>query len=89
MIIHNLEITTIKRPRGSIVGFASFTINDDIRCDFVAIHKDLGGYRITYPKKISNGFNRHVFYPVTTEAEKQLEAVIIERFKEIVGDYRC
>ncbi|MFV0484765.1 MAG: septation protein SpoVG family protein [Candidatus Saccharimonadales bacterium] len=86
MKISEVEIIAVK-PKMGVVGFASFVIDDNVYCGLVAIHnRPRGGYRLVYPTKIADGFNREVFHPITHEAGRLIEEAVISKYEALIAE---
>lgn len=80
MKISELHIQLVK-PKNSVLGFASFVLDNSLHCSGIAIIKKLKkGYRLAYPKK---GLF-HIFYPINKEAGDRLTTLIIDKLQTVI-----
>lgn len=84
--ISEIEIVPIS-PRDGLVGFASFTLHDEIRCNSVAImSRPSGGYRLVFPTKKVSGKYMGVFYPINHLAGSAIENAVIKKYEDVTKD---
>jgi DNA-binding cell septation regulator SpoVG len=86
-IISEIQITPAK-PKGGLVGFASFVYNDDFYLGSIGIYtKPQGGYRLTYPTRTSTNGSFNIFHPINRAIAEQVEKEVIYRFEEVTKAY--
>ena len=87
MTITEIQIIPVKANSG-LVAFASCVLNGDIYLGSIGIHKRLdgSGYRLTYPTKKVADKDFHIFHPINKQASKEIEAAIILKAEEVMGE---
>ncbi len=84
MKISEVQIVPIK-PKGGLMGFASFVLNDNLYLGSIGIMtRPEGGYRLTYPTKAVGNKNLNLFYPISKTFAQKVEKAIINRFEEVM-----
>jgi len=85
--ISEIEIFPIK-PRGGLVGFASFVLDEKYYVSSVAIFTRLdgSGCRLVYPSKKVGVRNLNIFHPIKTEVGKTIEEAVTKKFNEIINE---
>lgn len=83
--ISEIQITPIK-PKGGLVGFASFVLNQCLYLGSIGIMtRPQGGYRLVYPtKKVSNR-NLNTYYPINKLFAQEVEQAIIGHFEDVMN----
>ncbi len=83
--ISEIQIIPIK-PKGGLVGFASFVLDGNLYLGSIGIFtRPEGGYRLTYPTKIVGERNINIFHPINRDFAEQIEAEIIKKFEEVMN----
>lgn len=73
--ISQIHFTNV-RPREGLIGFVQFVLDEVYAVGGVGVHTRLGseGVRLLYPtKKLSDGTNIPLFYPLTKEIGESIE----------------
>ena len=86
MKISEIQLTMIK-PQGSLVGFASAVINDQIYVGCIAIHNDLlnESFRCVYPtKRFKDGNELPIYHPINKQAGEALQTAIITEWENLI-----
>ena len=84
--ISDIELIPIRTQNG-LTFFANFTLNSDFFVGNVAIFtkRDGSGFRCVYPtKKLPNGQQIPIFYPMNYEAGQQIEEAITQKALELL-----
>ena len=85
MKISEVQVAPIK-PQGCLVAFASFVIEGALYCGSVGIiTRPSGGYRLLYPTKPVAGRQIDVFHPISGEAGKEIERVVLSKYEEVMN----
>ena len=68
------------RARSGLLGFVSFTLNDTLRIDGVAVRKTAGGrLTLSYPaRKDSRGVIHHHLRPLNDAIRREIEFQVIQ-----------
>jgi DNA-binding cell septation regulator SpoVG len=83
--ISEVQIAPIK-PQGGLVAFASFVIENALYCGSVGIiTRPSGGFRLLYPTKAVAGRQIDVFHPISGEAGKHIERVVLSKYEEVMN----
>lgn len=87
-LVASLKISEIHfspiRPRGGLIGFVSFVINDSFSVDGIGIHTrlDKNGIRLLYPTKhINDGSILNLFHPINKSIGEAIEKSVWEKIK--------
>ncbi len=86
IVISEIQIIPVK-PKGGLVAFTSFVINDSFFVGDVAIYSRLdgSGYRLVYPIKVLiNGVKINCFYPINHKSAQAIEEQIVKSFLALV-----
>lgn len=84
--ISDIELIPIRTQNG-LTFFANFTLNNDFFVGNVAIFtkRDGSGFRCVYPtKKLSNGQQIPIFYPMNYEVGQEIEEAITQKAIELL-----
>ena len=82
MKISEVQITPVE-PRNGLVAFASFVIDEALRCSSIAIMtRPNGGYRLLYPTKKSHERNTSIYYPISKAIGDSIEQVVIAKYED-------
>lgn len=86
MKVSQVEIIPI-RPKEGLIGFATVEMDDQLLLHSIGIHrkKDGSGYRLTYPTQSGQHERGPLFHPITHELSKEIERLVFERVKNILG----
>lgn len=83
MKITRVKVTRI-RPVNGMVAFADIVLDEKLLLSSIALHeKRDGGYRLTYPSKLSGKFEFPIFHPVNRELGKRIEQAVTQKLKEV------
>ena len=88
-----VEITEIDffpiKPHKGLVCFVSFTFNNQIRINDVAlITRPQGGYRLSYPlRQLKNGKSVQSAYPINTITGKAIEESILQGYANYLSKF--
>lgn len=89
--ISEVEILPVK-PRGGLVAFASWVINDSLYIGNVALYTSPskpGGFRLVYPSKtLPNGKEISCVHPINKKAGELISNAIIKKFEEMLSKIR-
>lgn len=82
--ISEIEIIPVK-PKGGLIGFASFVLDGKYYVTSVAIYTrlDRSGYRLVYPTKKVGNKNINVFHPIKKEVGKAIEEAVAKKVNEL------
>lgn len=85
--VSEIEIIPVK-PKGGLIGFASFVLDEKYYVGSVAIFTKLdgSGYRLSYPSKKIGEKNINLFYPITKEVGKAIEEAVTKKVNELFND---
>ena len=85
--ITEIEIIPIK-PRGGLIAFASFVLDEKYYVSSVAIFTKLdgSGYRLVYPSKKVGERNINIFHPIRVEVGKAIEKAITQRTNDLFNE---
>lgn len=82
-VISKIQVKTIK-PKGGLVGFASFVLYESLYCSCVAIYtRHHGGFRLVYPTKRSGDRDMDVFHPISEELGNIIEEDVLLKYYEV------
>ncbi len=83
--ITEIQIMPIK-PKGGLVAFASFVLDDSLYLGSVGIATRLqGGYRLIYPTKRTGNRDINVFHPINKAFAESVEHEVIRRFEDVMN----
>lgn len=82
--ISEIEIIPIK-PKGGLIGFASFVLDEKYYVSSVAIYTRLNtsSYRLVYPAKKIGEKNINIFHPINSGVGKIIDEAVIKKVNEI------
>jgi len=82
--ISEIEIVPIK-PKGGLIGFASFVLDEKYYVSSVAIFTKLdgSGYRLVYPSKKVGEKNINIFHPINSQVGKVIEEAVTEKVNKL------
>ena len=82
--ITEIEIIPVK-PKGGLIGFASFVLDGKYYVSSVAIYTRLNssGYRLVYPSKKVGDKNINIFHPINQEVGRAIEEAVIKKVNEV------
>lgn len=86
IILSEIEIIPIK-PRGGLLAFCTFVINDSFFVGDVAIYSRLDGtgFRLVYPIKVlNNGMKINCFYPINRESAQGIELQVVKAYRGLL-----
>ena len=85
--ITEIEIIPVK-PRGGLIGFASFVLDEKYYVSSVAIFTKINspGFRLVYPSKKLGEKNLNIFHPITKEVGQAIEKAVTKKVNELFGD---
>ena len=85
--VSEIEIIPIK-PRGGLIGFASFVLDGKYYVSSVAIFTKLdgSGYRLVYPAKKVGQRNVNLFHPITQESGRAIEKAVSEKVNNLFNE---
>ena len=85
--ISEVEIVPVK-PRGGLIAFASFVLDDKYYVSSVAIFTkiDGSGFRLVYPSKKVGIRNINIFHPINTEVGRAIEEAVFKKVNEIFNE---
>jgi DNA-binding cell septation regulator SpoVG len=81
-----VEIIPIMPNKGHIA-FANIVIEDKLALNGIGIHTCLsrGGFRLLYPnKKLPNGKDIQLFYPIDKETASMIENTVVKRYEALL-----
>jgi len=83
--ISEVEISVIK-PKGGLIGFASFVLNGSLYLSSVGIHSKLDGtgYRLTYPTQKAGKGQPAMFHPINRVTAKAIEQAVFAKLKDVM-----
>ena len=86
--ITEIEITPVK-PRGGLIAFASFLIDEKFYVSSIAIFTKIDGtgYRLVYPTKKVGNKNLNIFHPINSGVGKIIDEVVIRKVNELFNEY--
>jgi DNA-binding cell septation regulator SpoVG len=78
--ITEIEIIPVK-PKGGLICFASFVLDQKYYLSSVAIYTRLdgSGYRLVYPTKKVGNKNINIFHPINNRVSKIIDEAVIEK----------
>ena len=80
-----VNITPV-RPKGGLVAFVSFVMDESWYMGSIAIYtRPHGGYRLIYPTRKMADRNIPLFYPINKAQAKTIEEVVISHFEEVMS----
>ena len=83
-IVSEVRIIPI-RPVDSLVALASCVIDGKFYIGSIGVHtKRSGGYRMTYPNKVSGKNSINIFHPITRELGDEIEKSIIHEYEQLI-----
>lgn len=88
MNISDIEFVPI-RPRGGLLGFVEFIVNDAFFVGDVAVHSRLdgSGIRLVYPsKRLVTGKEINVFRPIRREVAEEIEGEVQKVIFKIIDN---
>ncbi len=78
--ISNIRLVRVRREEanGSLVGWISLLLGDELRVDGVALHNNgAGHYTLRFPERTDRQGRRHpLFFPVTDAARRAIEQAV-------------
>jgi len=82
--ISEIEIVPIK-PKGGLIGFASFVLDEKYYVSSVAVFTKLdgSGYRLVYPSKKVGEKNINIFHPINSQVGKVIEEAVTEKVNKL------
>ena len=82
--VNEIEIIPVK-PKGGLIGFASFVLDEKYYLSSVAIYTRLdgSGYRLVYPTKKVGERNINIFHPINGEVGEAINEAVIKKVNEI------
>ena len=85
--ISEIEIIPVK-PRGGLIAFASFVLDEKYYVGSVAIYSRLdgSGYRLVYPTKKVGNRNINIFHPINSGVGKTIDEAVICKVNELFND---
>jgi|SaaInlStandDraft_4_1057021.scaffolds.fasta_scaffold219897_1 DNA-binding cell septation regulator SpoVG len=83
--IQDVQIIPI-RERDGLVGFASFTIDNNFYMGSIGVHtRPSGGLRLLYPtSKVSNN-SIPIFHPINSTIANEIEEAVVAKFEKLHG----
>lgn len=83
--ITEIQIIPIK-PTNGLVAFASLVLDNEFYLGSIGIHAKLDGsdYRLTYPTKTIGFKQLNIYHPISKEASKLIEEVVINKYKDVM-----
>ena len=84
--IKQVTFYPIRPTEKGLVGFATCLFDDKLALNSIAIYtKPGGGYRLLFPnRKLPNGRDIAIFYPVNKETYELLKQAIVKKIEELV-----
>jgi DNA-binding cell septation regulator SpoVG len=84
MKVTKVKITFIK-PVAGMVAFAEVVLDEQLFLCGIGIHEKMsgGGYRLTYPIKMSGNKPFQLFHPVHKELSQRIEQAVITQLKTV------
>ncbi len=83
--ITEVQIIPIK-PKGGLVAFASFVLDDSLYLGSVGIATRLqGGYRLIYPTKRTGSKDMNVFHPINKTFAEAVENEVLKKFEDVMN----
>lgn len=91
--ISEIEIELVK-PRGGLVAFASFVLDDYLYCGSIGIMTRLdGSYRLCFPTRKIGSNQISVFHPISKVVGEAISRAVLQKYEEVVkgkyGRYGC
>ena len=82
LTISEIDIYPLK-PKGGLVGFVSFLLNDSFYVGGIGIHvTPRGNVRLVYPTKaLPNGKNLTLFHPINKEAGELIGQAVSKKLE--------
>lgn len=85
--VTEIEIVPVKAENG-LVAFANCVLDNKFFLGNIAVYTRLNarGFRCVYPtKKLANGQQIQLYYPINQEVSRAVESVISERLSELLS----
>ncbi len=83
--ITEIQIMPIK-PKGGLVAFASFVLDDSLYLGSVGIATRLqGGYRLIYPTRQTGNKDINVFHPINKTFADAVEHEVLKKFEDVMN----
>jgi len=83
--ITEVQITPIK-PKGGLIAFTSFVLDNSLYLGSVGIATRLqGGYRLIYPTRRVGDKDINVFHPINRAFAQAVEDEVIKHFEDVVN----
>lgn len=85
--ITEIELVPVKADNG-LVAFANFVLDGKLFLGNIAVYTRLNGrgFRCVYPtKKLANGQQIQLYYPINQQTSQAIEGVISARLTELFG----
>lgn len=85
--LSEIQVIPVK-PKGGLIGFASFVLDEKYYVSSVAIYTRLdgSGYRLVYPTKKVGERNINIFHPIDKEVGEVIEKAVSEKVNELFSD---
>ena len=85
--VSEIEIIPVK-PKGGLIGFASFVLDERYYVGSVAIFTRLdgSGYRLVYPAKKVGQRNINIFHPINQEVGRIIEETVTEKVSKLFDE---
>ena len=86
IVVTEPVVIPVKPTEKGLLAFASCTLNNALSLNSIAIYSrpNGNGYRLVYPiRKLINGKEIAIFYPISRETAKIIDNAIIGKFEEI------
>lgn len=83
--IQDVQIVPI-RERDGLVGFASFTIDNNFYMGSIGVHtRPNGGLRLLYPTSKTYNNSTRIFYPTNKTIGTAIEKAVVAKFESLRG----
>ena len=87
--VREIQIVPCK-PQNGLIAFISLVWNNELYLSDIALYtRPEGGYRLLYPtRKLSNGKQIEIFFPINKEAGRVIEDAVIDKYCELTLKFR-